>query len=215
MDAGDITVTGHKVVKYVDADNPATPKDLPATITCKRKQLGSTGRYAYDCGFHERTMLTGGSWISDTTKLTISAAGGKQISAFTEKDLVPSPLIKPASTFDMNQVDPTGIKVEWQSVKASMVGVVFTTHLKDDSEIFQLRCSQLASVGSITVPKAALAMFPKPVKVDNPLIISTVMVAMNPSAFPSKKMPWGTAIVAVGRGTIGMSCRMPDGTQCK
>ena len=214
-DAGKISITGHKVVKYVDANNPATPKDLPATLQCTRKQLGTTGRYAYDCGLPERTMLVNGSWLEDTTKLSFSVAGGKDIAAFSEKDVAAAPLVKPSSTFDMNQVDPKSIKAQWQPVSATMVGVVITTHLKDNSDIFQIRCSQLGAVGSVTVPSAALAMIPKPTQVANPLIISTVMVAMNPTAFPSKAMPWGTSIVAVGRGTIGMSCRMPDGTQCK
>ena len=65
------------------------------------------------------------------------------------------------------------------------------------------------------MPAAALAMIPKPTQDKNPLIISTVLVGMTPPSFPYKIMPWGNAIVAVGRGSIGISCRMPDGTQCK
>lgn len=208
-DVGKVSFTGHATVPWVNADNLTQQGMLPATIECNRAQLGTSGLYRYDCGLPITTVLPAGSWITDTTKISVTGAGGADIPAFSEANMAAAPIVKAKASFDMNQIDPSAITAEWETTTAALVAIKISASLKDGSEFAEITCSQLGVAGNKTIPAAALALLPTPTAT-NPLIIRTSLVGFTPVKGQGS---WGSYLAAVGRGTFGVSCRLPSG-QC-
>ena len=207
-DAGKLTITGHATSLYVDGDNPATPAPLPATVECTRVAMpGSTTLFTYDCGLPLKTVLPVASAFTAATKLTIGAAGGADVPAFSETNVAVG--AAPTVTTDLSALDPSaGITIQWNgSVNATLVSVVMRGMLADGSEYAEITCSQLALLGQKVIPPGALALLPTP-GATNPLIIQTFVAGL---AVGGKSVTWGDYKVGAGQGVWGATCRLASG----
>jgi hypothetical protein len=204
-DAGKITIANLKSVQYLDGDNlGAGPKTLPTSIDCTRKQVG--GLWFYDCGLPNSMILLAPA-IDDSSALDFTIAGGTDVAAFSEKAVATGPVVKPKSSFDMNQLPLTNIKAEWETTTAALVAIDIIANLKDNSEFGRISCSALGMLGSKDIPAAALAVLPKPTAT-NPLILRSALIGFN---VKGSKAAWGDYTIGVGRGAFGVSCWTPAG----
>lgn len=211
-DAGKITVTGHTAVGYVDGSDTTKSGMLPATIECNRVEVAAgTGLYTYNCGLPAITALAG-DWLTDTTKLTIAAAGATDIAAFSKADLGVSPKATAKAPFDLTKVDPAAtVKAEWNPITGALatdvVVIDILGNLKDGSKSAEVLCIVSAADSSKVIPAGGLALLPTPTDT-NPLVIQTALVAYKNAIDPSA--PWGVNVESVGRGSFGLTCKVPS-----
>ena len=207
-DGGKVKITGHNStgVVWVDANaTTPTPTPLPATIECNRVSIPTTSLFMYNCGLAGTTVLPAASALLDTSKISIDVEGGKDVAAFSEKDLAMAPVLEPADTFKLNAIDPSaGVTAAWKTTTAPLVAINIDASLKDGSKRALITCTAIAAAMSKAIPKAALDLLPTPTNT-NPLIISTSITALSIKAGAKA---WGSYTAAIGRGTIGVSCRL-------
>jgi hypothetical protein len=235
-DAGKLTITGHvtgATSVYIDYDDmgasctPActppqycktdgtcgTPSAIPATIELTRGLVaGTTNQYQYTWNLPSTTILPGASFFDANTKLTMAAAGGADIPAWSIPNVAvgAAPTLK--STTDLTALDPAAIKIEWDGTLlagTALVAISIQAHLADDSEGVNITCSTLAVAGSKDIPAAALALIPTPgTTADKALVIQTAVLGMTITG-PTET--WGSASVGAGQGVLGVTCRTPTG----
>ena len=78
------------------------------------------------------------------------------------------------------------------------------------SRLAQVLCLEPANSRSKQIPDGARAVLPKPSGQDF-LVMMTSVIGLTVA---QDKKGWGSYLVGAGRGSMGISCRMADGTQC-
>jgi len=209
-DAGTLTITGHGSATYIDLSSPSVPaQPVPSPLVCTRKELlTGSGLYGYDCGLPlslagRLVVLASGSIIDDSTQIGFGVSGGKDVGPFNVTGLTSAAPVKPKATFDLNQIDPTGIVAEWETTSAVLVAFELSASLKDGSESAEIACLMLSAMGTKkTIPAGALALLPKATS-QNPLLIVTSLVGQS---VKGSVTAWGKHMGGVGRGSFGVSC---------
>jgi len=218
-DAGKITIEGHGAPKHFTwgVQPPPTPEDTPSTISCARGPIPDTSLHAYQCSIDPVVGLVG-SMIEDETELSIAAAGGEHIGAFSETGLKAPRAVTPAGTFDLNQVDlSNGVVAQWLAEDADTVLIELFAQLIDGatpgrppSEFAQVLCLEPAKNGRKELPAGALSVLPQPSGAQA-LMIQTSLVG---TQLRQSAAGWGSSMVGAGRGTFGITCRTANGDLC-
>ena len=137
--------------------------------------------------------------------ITVSAAGGSQVGAFTSMPLEVPEVLTATGAFDVRAVDPrAGVLVEWSTVNAGLV-LVELLAFRSDGVGGQVLCLELMSAGRIQMSEEILLRLPMPTPTDG-VDLFTSLAAVNADTADEG---WGTYIVGAGRGTFGLT-RLPS-----
>ncbi|MBI5509960.1 MAG: hypothetical protein HY903_14485 [Deltaproteobacteria bacterium] len=210
-DAGTISIAGLHALDFMDMTAGPTPgpqTPMPDPVVCNRAEAGST--LPYVCNIPSVVLEVappGTTWIDNHTAASFRISGGDDVGAFHETDVGPPPPAVPASTFALNQIDPRAVTAAWEPVDAAMVMIELIAQLQDGSAGAQVLCLEPAPTGLKEIPAPALALLPEPSN-SNPLFIETHLVALS---LRQGSLGWGGYMVGLGRGAVGMSCRIPSG----
>lgn len=208
-DAGAINITGFGAASFLDLTQgppSGNPTAFPTVLSCDRQSMGSTLPYA--CNAPSTVMLfpESGSWLGDTTKLTVAASGGENAGAFT-MTVPTAAAVHPTPAMGLYAVPRTEATIAWDETTASMVMIEIIGQLQDGSAGAQILCLEPAASRSKAIPAQAMALLPEPTATA-PLFIQTHLLGIDLGV---QDLGWGNTMIAAGRGEFGLTCWTPSG----
>lgn len=212
LEAGVLEFRGLGTTMVVDFADPQSVVPVNGTTSCSPREdvfreAGETG-IRYVCEMPNVALVPRGTSVLNQ-QAVVSTAGGVDIGAFTSRPVETPPTLTASGAFNLFAIDPSAIVAEWVPVAAPLALIEVIAQLADGSIGAQILCLEPMSSGRKVIPPAALELIPAVQSPANPLLIITTLAAVNVDSSPDEG--WGGYLVGVGRGSVGMSCRIPGG----